>query len=189
MRDRDIRAELRRFLEQEYTDDALILDELGLCQGEARVDMVVINGALNGYEIKSERDTLQRLEGQIRVYGRTLDSMTIVVGPSHLDEVMRRVPDWWGVMVASPSQCGLTLNDVRPSKPNPALDPYSFAQLLWRDEAWDLLVEHGLQQGLSSRPRPYLWRKLADSLSWDELSAAVRHKLAVRDGWRSASES
>ena len=41
--------------------NTVFLEELGLCQGDARVDYAVINGAMNGYEIKSDRDKLVRL--------------------------------------------------------------------------------------------------------------------------------
>ena len=48
----------------------MILDELGICRGRVRIDLTVVNGLLHGYEIKSERDTLARLETQADLYGR-----------------------------------------------------------------------------------------------------------------------
>jgi hypothetical protein len=49
-----------------------MLDEFGLEHGEVRVDVAVINGELHGYEIKSERDTLERLPRQVKAYSAVL---------------------------------------------------------------------------------------------------------------------
>jgi len=57
MHDAAIRSALRATLEAEHAnEEALVLDELGLCRGRARVDMAVVTGALNGYEIKGDYD-------------------------------------------------------------------------------------------------------------------------------------
>ena len=63
MRDSEIRNTLRATLLSEHAGDptAVVIDELGICQGSARIDMAVVNGSLNGYEIKSDLDTLARL--------------------------------------------------------------------------------------------------------------------------------
>ena len=67
--DHQIRTALRRHLLQQHIDnhDTLILDELGVRHGTARIDIVVINGVMHGYEIKSDRDTLNRLPEKIRL--------------------------------------------------------------------------------------------------------------------------
>ena len=60
MRDVDIRRALRtRVRDSDDMKEALVVDELGLCQGRARIDLAVVNSSLHGYEIKSERDTLR----------------------------------------------------------------------------------------------------------------------------------
>lgn len=81
-----IRSTLQKKLTDEYcTDgDTIIVNELGICQGSARVDMAVVNGSLNGYEIKSDMDTLQRLPIQKEYYSQVFDNMVIVIGEKHL---------------------------------------------------------------------------------------------------------
>src|SRR5688572_30584359 len=101
MRDRDIRTSLHQQLERahrHYADETLFIDELGLCQGNARIDLAVVNGSLSGYEIKSECDTLQRLPHQIEVYSRALDYITIVASETHIDKIIVLIPEWWGVI-------------------------------------------------------------------------------------------
>ena len=80
IKDIDIRQVLLKKLSAEYRydPDTIIIEELGLCQGEARIDLALVNGFIHGYEIKSERDTLERLPSQIEIYCRTLDTVTIV---------------------------------------------------------------------------------------------------------------
>ncbi|MBL0127862.1 MAG: sce7726 family protein [Flavobacteriales bacterium] len=188
MRDRDIRTVLRDQLQKEYghDSDTRILDELGVCQGSVRIDMAVVNGSLNGYEIKSERDTLERLPQQSVYYSKVFDHVTVVVGPSYFPSVKDVVPTWWGVVVAKPTEGGgPELVQKRKPKKNPSLDPYSIAQLLWREEALEVLHERGLSQGLLSKTRKQIWQTLADYLRLDELRDTVRAKLVSREGWRS----
>ena len=66
MRDCDIRKALRKRLEEAHKGESgtRIVEEFGLCQGRARIDVAVFNGFINGFEIKSARDTLKRLPGQ-----------------------------------------------------------------------------------------------------------------------------
>src|SRR5882724_5773501 len=107
MRDRDIRLGLHRELERahrRYASETLFIDELGLCQGNARIDLAVVNGSLSGYEIKSERDTLQRLPHQVEVYSRALDYVTIVASNSHIAKTIDLIPEWWGVLATQSHQ-------------------------------------------------------------------------------------
>src|SRR5579859_6616820 len=98
MRDIDIRQTLMNEMCRLHQGDSetLIVEELGLCQGIARVDLAVVNGSLHGYEIKSERDTLARLPGQTDIYNRALDFVTLVIAPIHSEKIGNIVPSWWG---------------------------------------------------------------------------------------------
>lgn len=189
MRDRDIRAALRKKLQLAHQgeDGTLFLDELGLCQGIARIDFAVINGSINGYEIKSDFDTLDRLPGQQAVYNKALDTVTIVACGGHLQKILQAVPKWWGVVEAVGESGSVGLVTIREPRPNPHVDPYAVAQLLWRDEVLGLLKEMRLDQGMQSKPRRALWKKLAESRPAEELSALVRKQLKARSNWRSVS--
>lgn len=186
MRDMDIREALRKRLEEEHQNepDTLIVEELGLCQGVSRVDVALVNGSLNGYEIKSERDTLARLPQQIEIYNRTLDYITIVVNHRHLETVERMVPEWWGIDEATESESSVQVLVRRPPWENPCVDPDSVVQLLWRDEALSILHDLGLDKGLTSKPRPAIWAALARALPVPELKSIVRSVLKTRSHWR-----
>jgi hypothetical protein len=77
-RDADIRSVLVAELKQRFSDPShdLILEEFG-CK-TARIDIAVVNGALHGFEIKSDSDSLARLAGQAEQYGRVFDFVTLI---------------------------------------------------------------------------------------------------------------
>lgn len=188
MRDYEIRHALLEDLRARFAGDAdtLIVDELGLSQAEVRIDVAVVNGVLHGYEIKSARDTLTRLPSQAAAYSRVFDLMTLVVAERHVAAIDDVVPDWWGVVTPVAGKDRVVLREIRPTRRNPGLESRAIVELLWRDEALDLLEQRGLDGGLRSKPRPALWDALADALATAELAAEVRLALRRRSGWRSA---
>ena len=85
MLDAEIRGALQERLTRTHKRELVstrFVEELGVA-GEARIDMAVLNGAFAGYEIKSERDTLRRLPGQVTAYSKVLDYCTLVVATRH----------------------------------------------------------------------------------------------------------
>lgn len=190
MRDVDIRKALLKSFHKQYRKDkdTLIVQELGLCQGNARIDLAIVNGFIHGYEIKSDRDTLRRLSGQQDIYNRVLDCVTIVAGSRHLSKIEKLVPSWWGVSEAKFNNKKLTIIKVRPCKENTTVDPSALVQLLWREEALSILIQRNLHEGVVSKPRCIIWGRLVEHLSLDELRYEVRKKIKARQHWRSVQK-
>lgn len=177
--DREVRDLLKRHLaDVHFGDDTIVLDELGLCQGDVRIDVASVNGELSGYEIKSPADTLARWPKQRRVYSKVVDRAWLVATEKTLESA--KAPPWWGLIriVQTPHQLGLRV--VRAAQSNPSPDPYSIARLLWRDEAIEALADIGLARGVRTKRRAVAWRRLAESAPLDHLRAAVRSALKVR---------
>ncbi|MFF3856556.1 sce7726 family protein [Micromonospora sp. NPDC002575] len=189
MRDSDIRQALMARLTTKYGSqpDTQIRHELGLCAGRTRVDVAVINGHISGFEIKSDQDNLTRLEVQAEVYSRVLDRASLVTTSRYLDQAAEMVPHWWGVWLAHPGKRTVRLRNVRRGSHNPSPDPFSVAQLLWRDEALALLRERGNHRGLSKVPRWFVWERLAETLELEELRVEVRRVLRTREDWPTRS--
>jgi hypothetical protein len=190
MRDPEIRQQLRHRLEDKFGDDptALILDELGVCCGRVRADMAVVNGELKGFEIKSDQDTLLRLRSQASLYCRVFDTVSIIVTSKHLEEARMIVPHWWGVLVAEENgNARLRIRNHRRERKNPSPDPLAIAQLIWRDEAFELLKAHNLHSGLRKKPRRFLWDALVRNFVLADLQMLVRKQLKARRDWRSAA--
>jgi hypothetical protein len=69
--------------------------------GECKADVVILNGTAAVYEIKSERDSLSRLEKQIDCYMKVFATTNVIVGENHLDDVLAMVPNEVGVLKLS----------------------------------------------------------------------------------------
>lgn len=187
MRDMDVRKALKReVLKQHERDvDTLVLHELGLRHGAARVDVAVVNGALHGYEIKSDADTLERLPTQIATYGLVLDKATLVVGERHAQKAMALLPDWWGVKIATRGpRGGISLHEEKRARTNPSVDPVAVAELLWSNEVREILRGFGFIEKELRKPRAYLYRELAAAMELDELRDMTRRVLKGREKWR-----
>ncbi len=93
--ERQIRQELHRELAAQHAHDpqVLIIHELSVCQGKARIDVALIDTGIHGYEIKGYTDNLSRLPRQVSIYNRVCDTATVVVAEQHLQEVVNIVPD------------------------------------------------------------------------------------------------
>ena len=183
--DKDIRSALRRKLEDDPLHrGATLIEELGLLQGDSRIDLAVLNGSLEGYEIKSARDTLKRLDLQIPAYNLVMDYVSIVVSPNHLDSTQALLPEWWGVYLAQYQGPQLVIEEVKQPQENPKVDPNAVVQLLWRDEALDELRRRGQAQGVTKKPRKQVWDRLVQCTTLDELKNVVRETLKSRSDWR-----
>ncbi len=185
MRDSDIRTALDNLLKERHgtEPDTVIRHEVGLCAGKRRIDVAVINSEIIGYEIKSDEDTLKRLEGQAEVYGAVLDKAVLVTTKRHLEEALNKLPNWWGVTIAYNKKGNICLKEIRKPSVNNHHDAFSLAQLLWREEALEELRLRNKGQGLSQKARYYVWAALVDVVSLDDLRTIVRNRLKVRQEW------
>jgi len=188
MRELDVRralyeSEIRRVVEKDPS--TLVIDELGLLQGKFRIDVAVINGRFHGYEIKSASDNLDRLAAQQSTYNQIFDRMTLVADERHVAQALKIIPDWWGLIAVSMRDGQPFLNEIWPSRHNYSIEPISLCQLLWREEALQMLADMGLASSVRTKSRKLMWQMLTAVLTLDELRAAVSYKLKNRTGWRS----
>jgi hypothetical protein len=151
--------------------------------GKARADLGVINGALNGFEIK-KRPRHAGSGGQLGMYTRILDYLTLVVSECHLKAVRRAVPRWCGLIYAREVHGRVMLCHQRPSRRNPKVDGTGVAELLWREEAYETLRRINLAGGCSRLARPNMCRRLGENVPLDSLCEAVRETIKLRDEWR-----
>jgi hypothetical protein len=179
--DRTIRTALRpRLLIEQTHGDPVLLEELGLCRGLVRADIAVVNGSLHGYEIKSDLDSLHRLQNQADVYGKILDYATLVVGTRLLEDAVRVIPEWWGVLHAHLGADGLEFKTIRNASQNFGRDPRALVELLWFEEAITLLEKFAAARGVRGKPRRVLWDRISERVRVEEIAAAVRDALKSR---------
>jgi hypothetical protein len=66
--------------------------------GECKADIAILNGTATVYEVKSERDSLARLERQIRAYARVFAKVYVIASESHIRAVLNSVPESVGIL-------------------------------------------------------------------------------------------
>lgn len=187
MNDTQIRQSfhLKRLHKHHADPNTLIIDELGLKHGKCRADIAVINSHITGYEIKSDEDSLCRLDKQIDSYSKVFDRATVVVSAKHVDIVYSRVPDWWGIIVTHQGYRGnISFETLRKPSMNREIDLLSVAQLLWSNEASSILIDLGVPQRVLRQRRSFLYQYLVDLLGATELRSRVRECLKNRRNWR-----
>jgi hypothetical protein len=175
----------KRLQRQHAQKDTLVIDELGLNHGKCRADIAVINGHLVGYEIKSNNDSLRRLEEQVKSYNAVFDKVSIVVGDRYIKTIQNYIPEWWGVIVSVRGQRGAVNFDmIREAQTNKNVDPISIARLLWRNEAEEILRQKKLSPRILRQPRETLYEYLVDKLNICEIRKYVREYFKKRKNWR-----
>jgi hypothetical protein len=184
MRDRDVRRAVLEMLAEQHAGDnhTRVVEEMGIWSGSVRIDVAVINGELTGYELKSDRDTLERLPFQSKLYSKVFDRVVLVIGQRHVSGIARKIPKWWGITVAKSTGMDIALTVQRAALCNPRRDPYLIAQLLWKEEALKLLDYLGAEGWRGKRVKE-IHQHLATRLPLSELTGYVRSVLKQRDGW------
>jgi len=186
--DPDIRELLyKKFLETpEFASDpsTIIINEMDVLFGVSRIDIAVINGKFHGFEIKSERDNLERLPSQVKSYNKVFDTVTIVVSENHVSDAMKIIPEWWGIYCVSIKDNYPKLIEKREVKDNGDTDLLSLTQLLWRDELIELLSLNGIIKGTKSKNRFALCNMVVKNIDENIIRTFVREKLKSRPTWR-----
>ena len=176
-----VRAALRQRVAGGKEADALLIDELGLLQGNARIDLVVVGDHLHGYEIKTSRDDLRRLVSQANLYSRVFDRVTLVCDDRHVSRALKMVPHWWEVLRIASAASGPGFRTARRGRRNPQRDVRALVELLWREAAIALLAKRRTLRGLRGKSRAHLWDSICELFKADEVAVAVRaHLKATR---------
>lgn len=182
--DPDIRKLLlKKFFEiDEFISDPTtkVVSEMDVCFGASRIDIAVINGRIHGFEIKSERDKLERLPSQIKAYNKVFDTVTVVVSENHFPKIVEMVPDWWGIFCVSKDNQVPSLTITRHYELNKEVDVFYLVQLLWKNELLELLGT----KGKKSKTRFALCKMAVENIEEENIKEFVREKLKSRKDWR-----
>lgn len=163
---------------------ALLVEEMEVCSGRARVDLAVIGDHLIGIELKGPKDDVTRLPRQVEAYSRCFDRVVLVVHETLLEKAKPLVPDWWGLVVSIHEGGKLTHRFEQRPKQNPNLDMDALLSLLWREEIDSMLTDL-----LGSVPKPRSTKKtlraeLISRIEPPALRFAGLRKLRERADWR-----
>lgn len=105
MNETEIRQRLiERLRRQAQGSSAAFISELCIDRFERRVDLVQVGARLAAFEIKSDRDRLTRLPGQLDSYCRFFERVTVVCTLRHLAAVQSQAPAEVGLWTVDAEQ-------------------------------------------------------------------------------------
>lgn len=100
MNERDVKSKIIEWLIKTKKHDVVVTEVAvgNVCKGgeSARSDIFAVNGDISIYEVKTERDTLARLENQLKFYTRYANRVSVVVADKFMSKV-EKLPDHIGI--------------------------------------------------------------------------------------------
>ncbi len=186
MRDIDLRKALRVRAARHHDADpeTRVIEELELGP-TARADVIVLNGRIEGYEIKSDHDSLVRLTHQAAAYEAVCDRVWLATTERFASVAGERLPAWWGVLVAKTTGESISLVRRRAARAHPHQSREALLDLLWRDELAALCGRYAPHAVRARATSSSLRDAIADTdASAKRLASDVRAALLIREGWR-----
>ncbi|WP_084251842.1 sce7726 family protein [Bradyrhizobium sp. AT1] len=110
--------------------------------GQCKADVAILNGTSTVYEIKSERDSLDRLEKQLESYKRVFARVFVITAEKHVDSILRSTDNEIGVLSLSARQTISKLRDAR-ERPD-RICPATVFESIRTDEAKLILKSFGI---------------------------------------------
>ena len=153
--------------------------EFWVPRSHERADVALIGPRMDGFEIKTERDTLKRLPRQAAAYARLFDRCYVVLAERHVEDALDILPAWWGItVIRGDSTPGF--ERIRQADINHNVDPETLVRLLWRDEVHATLCAFGAPPDPRAG-RFRMWEQLLALVDLEALKVAVREALIHRD--------
>lgn len=148
-----------------------------------KADLVVFNGTSTAYEIKSERDKVDRLEGQLQSYRKVFAAVNVVCSESHLKVVSKIAPDDVGIIVLTKR---FQLSSYRKTIINPQrIDPAVLLSSISLARAREILVILGKK--VPNVPNTALYSEIESEFF--SINRALLHKAFVATMNKSFAQS
>lgn len=111
--------------------------------GSCKADVVILNGTSTVYEIKSERDGLERLSSQINSYRQIFDRINVIAGENHLTALESTLPNEIGILLLSKR---FQIHEYRKAASNLTnVLPSQIFESLQRSEYLEILKQNGIE--------------------------------------------
>lgn len=185
LHDRDIREPLFFFLEERY-GRCRILEEKQI--GKSRADLLMVTeNSITGIEIKSDADSYQRLEGQVRNYDLFCDFNICVVGTRHALHIEEHLPEHWGIITVEETEEEADFYFLRKPRRNPSRKLSGKLSLLWRPELSQLLEKFALPR-YERKSKNFVREKLLENIPEAALEYEISETLLERDEQKTLKE-
>ena len=144
--------------------------------------LLVTEEEIIGFEFKSDKDTLTRLEHQIHDYERFCDRNYLVTGQKFIEKAPAEIPEHWGIYLIYLDDAEvLQLECIRKAQPNSKrMRLHNQLRLLWRSELIPIIRKHQLG-GVTKKNKLELVRTLEHNLSKEIQRQELLEALIERD--------
>lgn len=151
------------------------------CIGKSRADAVMISDEITGFEIKSDKDSLDRLEKQVKNYNRFCDKAYLVVGTKFLEKAEEEIPAFWGIYyVYADNEGTIRIEMIREAAQNPRIRIKTQMKLLWRNELINIVRKYKMG-GVSTRNKRQLAELILEKLPKELARREMCEQLLERD--------
>ncbi len=158
--------------------DAVLINEMVVANWSRRADLVVANGKLHAFEIKSDLDSLRRLEGQLETYLHRFDKVTVVSTPKYISLIKESADPRVEIWCANECAQGVAITVARRGVSSNVTNKRILCAYLLKVELVSLLSKQG-QVATIDMPRNELEIR-AETLSIKCLRAFVLEALKRR---------
>lgn len=169
--------EIRTAVIQSLACGAVVLEEFSSAGG--RLDLLAVcDETLAGFEIKSDFDSLQRVDAQLAAFSQYCDTLTFVAGRRFALPLLRSLPVWCGVSLAYRTTARrVVLLPLRHPRENPLMSvDASLSLLRWHELA--AIASPDVQTRMRRRE---LQEKLLTKYSFGELRTCLSTALMLRE--------
>lgn len=144
--------------------------------------LLVTESEMIGFEFKSDKDNLNRLEHQIHDYERFCDRNYLVTGQKYKEKAPEEIPEHWGIyLVYLDDAENIQLECIRKAQPNSKrMRLHNQLRLLWRSELIPIIRKHKLG-GVTTKNKLELVRTMEHNLSKDVQRQELLEALIERD--------
>ena len=175
MNDKQIREILVAYL-RTHNSDMRIFHEKSI--GGSTCDLMVVDSErITGFEIKSDLDNYQRLDSQVKHYNQFFEYCYIVVGKSHSQSIVSRIPNYWGIIVITEDSIEVKRKAVSVFDKNIIRSQLT---ILWKLELKNLLNYFRLPM-YALKSKDYIIGKLLEYVPIEQLKKQVAYELLNRD--------
>ena len=161
------------------------LTEVSLAYNRTRIDVVGMKGGvLCGFEIKSEADTLERLQAQAGRYRRYFEKLYLVGAEGHIEVASCVLPSYWGIWAVRATDSGIHIVRRTPPSRSPRANrhqkPAPLAALMRKSELLDVLKAIDPDPRLDGLTRTQLARLCAERVGIREIEHHLFEALHAR---------
>jgi hypothetical protein len=144
--EREIKLAVIAHLEKKSAlQDGVVINELPVANWSRRADLAVANGKLQAFEIKSDFDSLRRLDAQIALFATRFDKVVVVTTSRFLSSALERLPPFVEIWEAARRGSEIDLRVVRRGQIREIKNRHILASYLQKSEIASFIRSNSLE--------------------------------------------